>query len=311
MPKLRVLVVDDVVDMAQTIANDLESAGFDTVVRGSGALAIEAFTREPCDVVVTDLRMKSVDGLDVLAAIKRIDASVPVIIMTAFGAVETAVEAMRRGAYSYVEKPFELDALHALVDSACRERALSRENAVLRRAVRESVSSQRLVGQSAATGFVTASGAILIGVLAGVVPFLACTKMKAYFKYDDALDTFGVHGVGGTMGALVTGFFATPEVNANLSTNLADVVGKTLWIEQLKAIGLTLTLSVVGTVAIAMAVKAVIGLRPATEHEEGGLDDIDHGESGYHHEEGMGHGDPGDLVAHSSPAAVQQVETTV
>src|SRR5215218_7218214 len=55
-------------------------------------------------------------------------------------------------------------------------------------------------------GFVTATGAVIIGVLAGVVPFFACTKLKAIFNYDDALDTFGVHGVGGTLGALLTGF---------------------------------------------------------------------------------------------------------
>ena len=66
------------------------------------------------------------------------------------------------------------------------------------------------------------ASAVIIGVLAGVVPFLACTKLKAIFKYDDALDTFGVHGVGGTLGALLTGVFATPDVNANLNTNLAD-----------------------------------------------------------------------------------------
>ena len=59
-------------------------------------------------------------------------------------------------------------------------------------------------------GFVTPSSAVIIGVLAGVVPFLACTKLKAWLKYDDALDTFGVHGVGGTLGALLTGFFADP-----------------------------------------------------------------------------------------------------
>ncbi|MBC8133338.1 MAG: ammonium transporter, partial [Deltaproteobacteria bacterium] len=138
-------------------------------------------------------------------------------------------------------------------------------------------------------GFVTPSSAVLIGVLAGVVPFLACTKMKAFFKYDDALDTFGVHGVGGTMGALLTGFFATPEVNANLSTNLAGIVGKTLWLEQLKAIGLTLTLSVGATAVIAYALKAVLGLRPSLEGEEEGLDQTDHGEAGYHPEEGGAH----------------------
>src|SRR5688572_20862092 len=87
-----------------------------------------------------------------------------------------------------------------------------------------------LVVITPATGFVNATGAVIIGVLAGVVPFLACTKLKAIFQYDDALDTFGVHGVGGTMGALLTGFFATADVNANLSTNLAAIVGKTLWL---------------------------------------------------------------------------------
>ncbi len=140
-------------------------------------------------------------------------------------------------------------------------------------------------------GFVAPSSAVAIGVLAGLVPFLACTKLKAIFKYDDALDTFGVHGVGGTMGALLTGFFATPSVNSNLSTNLAGLVGKTLWIEQLKAIGLTLTLSVAGTALIGVVVKAVLGLRPSLEAEEAGLDDADHGEAGYHLDEGGGHGE--------------------
>jgi Amt family ammonium transporter len=137
-------------------------------------------------------------------------------------------------------------------------------------------------------GFVNATGAVIIGVLAGVVPFLACTKLKAIFKYDDALDTFGVHGVGGTMGALLTGFFATADVNANLSTNLASIVGKTLWLEQLKAIGITLTLAVVGTTVIALIVKATLGLRPDRDAEESGLDQTDHGEAGYHDQETMG-----------------------
>jgi ammonium transporter, Amt family len=146
-----------------------------------------------------------------------------------------------------------------------------------------------LVVITPATGFVSPSGAVLIGVLAGVVPFLACTKLKAFFNYDDALDTFGVHGVGGTLGALLSGFLATPEVNGNLNTNLSGLVGKTLWLEQLKAIGLTLTLSVVATTVIGYGLKAVLGLRPDVEDEERGLDDIDHGEAGYHPEEISGH----------------------
>jgi Amt family ammonium transporter len=139
-----------------------------------------------------------------------------------------------------------------------------------------------------ASGFVTASGAVSIGVLAGVVPFFACTKLKAFFKYDDALDTFGVHGVGGTLGALVTGFFATPEANGNLNTNLAALVHHSLWIEQLKAIGVTLALSVIGTAILAMIVKATIGLRLPADGEEAGLDQADHGEAGYHYDEAGG-----------------------
>src|SRR5262249_41212167 len=114
-----------------------------------------------------------------------------------------------------------------------------------------------LVVVTPAAGFVTPTSAVIIGVLAGVVPFLACTKLKAALKYDDALDTFGVHGVGGTLGALVTGIFATPEVNANLNTNLSGLVGKTLWLEQLKAIGLTLTLAVGRTTIPRPAAQAI------------------------------------------------------
>ncbi|HEY2901148.1 MAG TPA: ammonium transporter [Polyangia bacterium] len=145
-----------------------------------------------------------------------------------------------------------------------------------------------LVVITPAAGFVNPTGAVCIGVLAGVVPFFACTKLKAIFKYDDALDTFGVHGVGGTLGALVTGFFATTEANGNLSTNLAGLVRKTLWIEQIKAMVLTMALSILGTIVIAMVVKKVVGLRPDAETEEAGLDESDHGEVGYHFDEAGG-----------------------
>jgi Amt family ammonium transporter len=152
-------------------------------------------------------------------------------------------------------------------------------------------------------GFVTAGNAVLIGLLAGVIPFLACTKLKAIFKYDDALDTFGVHGVGGTLGCLLAGVFANPEVNPNLSTNLASLIENGLWIEQLKAIGVTLALSIGGTAIIAYGIKAVIGLRSSKEDEQTGLDDADHGEAGYHLEEGGGHGGLEEIAPLSLPNA--------
>jgi Amt family ammonium transporter len=138
-----------------------------------------------------------------------------------------------------------------------------------------------LVVVTPACGFINPTSAMWVGILAGAVPFFACTKLKQMLKYDDALDTFGVHAVGGTLGALLTGFFATATVNGNLNTNLKDIVGSSLWMEQIKAIGLTLALSVVATVIVAFVLKAVIGLRPTVEAEQEGLDLSDHGEEGY------------------------------
>ncbi len=149
-----------------------------------------------------------------------------------------------------------------------------------------------LVVITPATGFVTATGAIIIGIAAGSIPFLFVMKVKAIFGYDDALDTFGVHAIGGTLGALLTGILASPIANPNLATaspaNAATtngldklVLNHTLWIEQLKAIGITIVLSVIGTLIIAYIVKAVIGLRPTPEVERQGLDTTEHNEEGY------------------------------
>jgi Amt family ammonium transporter len=142
-----------------------------------------------------------------------------------------------------------------------------------------------LVVITPAAGFVSATGAVIIGVLAGAIPYLACTKLKSWLRYDDALDTFGVHGVGGSLGALLTGLLANPAVNGNLNNNLAGIVGKSLWLEQLKAMGVTVALALAGTAVLAFAIKAGLGLRPDLESEEQGLDSVDHGESGYHMDE--------------------------
>ena len=138
-----------------------------------------------------------------------------------------------------------------------------------------------LVVITPACGFVDATGAIIIGFFAGLIPFIFCTKVKHWFGYDDALDTFGVHAVGGTLGAFLTGVLATADVNANLSINLADLVGKTLWLEQLKAIGITLALSVFGTIVLATIVKMTVGLKASEDVELQGLDLTEHGEVGY------------------------------
>jgi len=143
-----------------------------------------------------------------------------------------------------------------------------------------------LVVITPACGFVTVSGAILIGILAGILPFLACAYLKPKFGYDDALDTFGVHAVGGTLGAFLTGCLARNSANPNLATNLKEYVKDSFFQplvgQQLKAIVITILLAVVGTLVIAYVVKAIVGLRPSEEIETLGLDLAEHGEEGYH-----------------------------
>jgi Amt family ammonium transporter len=142
-----------------------------------------------------------------------------------------------------------------------------------------------LVVITPACGFVTPGGAMIIGIFAGAIPWFFCYKVKSWFGYDDALDTFGVHAIGGTMGALLTGMLARNAANANLATNLKDYVKDTIFqplvLEQLKAIGVTLVLATAGTAVIAYVVKALVGLRPGEEAETIGLDLEDHGEEGY------------------------------
>ncbi len=138
-----------------------------------------------------------------------------------------------------------------------------------------------LVVITPAAGFVNTKGAMIIGVLAGIIPFLACWKLKAWLGYDDALDTFGVHGVGGTLGALLTGILADPAVNSVVGNVKAGLVGA-----QIKAIIVTMILSIVGTAVIALIVKAILGLRPSEEVEVAGLDLAEHGEEGYHQARG-------------------------
>jgi Amt family ammonium transporter len=134
-----------------------------------------------------------------------------------------------------------------------------------------------LVVITPACGWVNTNGAMIIGVLAGIVPFFAVTWLKPLFKYDDALDTFGVHAVGGTLGAILTGILADKSVNSFVPNP-----GHALVIEQLKAVGVTLALAIVGTIIAAYITKLLVGLRPTEEVEIIGLDESEHGEVGYH-----------------------------
>jgi Amt family ammonium transporter len=133
-----------------------------------------------------------------------------------------------------------------------------------------------LVVITPAAGFVSVQSSMIMAVLAGIIPFFAVVYLKKMIGYDDALDTFGVHGVGGTLGAILTGIFADESVNS-----VVGPLKEGLLMEQLKACVLTIVWAVVATAIIAYIVKFTIGLRPTAEAESEGLDTTDHGEEGY------------------------------
>jgi Amt family ammonium transporter len=141
-----------------------------------------------------------------------------------------------------------------------------------------------LVAITPASGFVSPMGALAIGLIAGVVCFLMVVKVKAMFGYDDSLDAFGVHGAGGTLGALLTGVFATSAVNpifgAGKATGLLEGNGMQV-MHQAAGVGIAWAVSIVGTLIILFIVDKTIGLRVSAEQEADGLDLSQHGEEGY------------------------------
>jgi Amt family ammonium transporter len=136
-----------------------------------------------------------------------------------------------------------------------------------------------LVAITPAAGFVNISGAIFIGIAAGVIPFYAVAKLKPMLGYDDTLDAFGIHGVGGTIGALLTGVFADPAINSAGKGLLYGNPGQ-LW-TQFIAVAVTIAYSAIMTFVIFMIIKAVVGLRVGAEEETIGLDESEHGERAY------------------------------
>jgi Amt family ammonium transporter len=148
-----------------------------------------------------------------------------------------------------------------------------------------------LVAITPAAGFVSPMSAIAIGLVAGIVCYLMVTRVKAMFRYDDSLDAFGVHGAGGTLGALLTGVFASSAVNPIFKNPQGNVMASGVLegngyqlLNQLVGVVIAWGLAIVGTLIILKVVDASIGLRVSEEHEMQGLDLSQHGEEGYYWE---------------------------
>ena len=148
MSKARVLIVDDEKSMRDLLSITLEKEGYDVETAAGGELAIEMLHREMVDAVITDLRMPKVDGLQVLRAAKESSPDIAVIVITAVASTETAVEAMKLGAYDYITKPFKLDEVNLIVRNALERKRLRDENLYLRRQLETQHRFENIIGKS-------------------------------------------------------------------------------------------------------------------------------------------------------------------
>jgi two-component system response regulator PilR (NtrC family) len=148
--KKRIMVVDDELSMREYLSILLRKQGYQVDAATGGEEALEKIERELYDLVITDLSMPRVDGMAVLQRVKEVSPTTEVILITAFATTESAVEAMKRGAYDYIIKPFKNDELKIIIEKALEQRRLLAENQLLRQEVESRYGFGNLVGSSPA-----------------------------------------------------------------------------------------------------------------------------------------------------------------
>jgi two-component system, NtrC family, response regulator PilR len=146
----RILVVDDERSMRELLAIVLRREGYEVLLAESGRAAVSLLEREPVDLLISDIKMPDLSGVDVLRAAKKIDQDILGIMITAFASTETAVEAMRLGACDYLSKPFDVDLLRMKVREKIENRQLRQENLLLKRTLGLSHQFSNIIGRSAA-----------------------------------------------------------------------------------------------------------------------------------------------------------------
>ena len=146
-----ILIVDDDTDARTTLARVLEKEGYSVTGAASAEEALNRFDHSPFDLVLTDMRMEGMGGIELLRALKTRRSDVPVIIMTAFASIDTAVQAIDERAYDYLRKPYQLAEIRAAVRRALAHAALARENRQLKHELVRETSSDRIVRSAASS----------------------------------------------------------------------------------------------------------------------------------------------------------------
>jgi DNA-binding NtrC family response regulator len=144
----RVLIVDDEKAIRWSLGEALRGDGYDVAEAGDGKSGIKAFKEDPADIVILDLKLPDRSGIDILKSLKKDDEDLPVIMMTAYGEVETAVEALKNGAYDFMLKPFQLEKMKVAIKHALETRQLRTELDGIRRKDRENYNIRNFIGKS-------------------------------------------------------------------------------------------------------------------------------------------------------------------
>src|SRR5205085_11390867 len=144
----RILIVDDQEMMRDSLAATLAREGHEVFAAGDGPLAVTRLSAQKFDLMISDLKMPKMTGIELLAEAKKLRPEMPVVLMTAFATVQTAVEAMKLGAYDYIQKPFDGEEIKILVERTLEHNRLIMVNDALRR-MNESTGPRTLIGSGA------------------------------------------------------------------------------------------------------------------------------------------------------------------
>jgi len=147
---VRILIVEDKDSLRQMLATAIKKSGYAVDEANDGPVAIEKIRKRPYHLVITDLRLPNLSGLEVLRAQREVDATIPVLIMTAFGTIEEAVEAIKDGAFDFLTKPVDISHLSLLIERALQHRILQLENTLLKEEAQERYGIPRIIGESTA-----------------------------------------------------------------------------------------------------------------------------------------------------------------
>ena len=143
-----IVIVDDETTIRELLKEFLQEEGYQVTVVPDGMAALQVVKDEPVNVVVTDLRLQGMDGVEVIERVSRQDAQIICVVMTGYGTIECAVRAMKAGAFEFITKPIQLDAVGLVIKKALEFQRLRQENVLLRKTVREKYALVQLIGTS-------------------------------------------------------------------------------------------------------------------------------------------------------------------